>query len=96
MVIIYRNPAIKSTKLHKCCAHAGALEIRYSRLVRNRVRVIRECAVSGAGFPSTNPRMTNLSDLMGGGLASIGAIPAGVLFGSFFKKWHICCLATGA
>jgi hypothetical protein len=91
MVIIYRNPAIKSTKLHKCSAHAGALEIRSPRLVRSRASVIHECAASGEGLPPRNPRMTNLSDPMGGGLASLGAIPAGVLFGSFFKKWHICC-----
>jgi hypothetical protein len=57
--------------------------------------MIRERAESGAAFAFSNPSMTNLSDPMGGGLASIGAISAGVLHGLFFKKWHICCLATG-
>jgi len=37
LYIIYRNTAIKSTKRHKICAQAGALEIRHSRLIRNRV-----------------------------------------------------------
>jgi hypothetical protein len=40
--------------------------------------IFREFAVSGAGSPSSNPRMTNLSDLVGGGLVPKGAIPASV------------------